>query len=283
MKKRQTAFIAILVGIIVLLVKFFAYSVSNSVALFSDALESIVNIAASVLMFFSVFISEKPADQDHNYGHERIENLSCMIEGLLIVAAAVLIVYTAAGRLFAAADLLEVNLGIGISMLATGMNAGLSLFLARAAKKNGSAALEGDSKHLLSDVISSAGVWLGLFVAELTGWSILDPALAFIVAALIVRIGAGLIWSSSTNLMDRSCPKEEKKIIEVLLRHKPNFFDFHELKTRRHGNRVFSELHLTVLKSLSIEEAHNLADHLEEELKKEMPLISLTIHLEPAK
>jgi cation diffusion facilitator family transporter len=120
-------------------------------------------------------------------------------------------------------------------------------------------------------------------VAELTGWSILDPALAFIVAALIVRIGAGLIWSSSTNLMDRSCPKEEKKIIEVLLRHKPNFFDFHELKTRRHGNRVFSELHLTVLKSLSIEEAHNLADHLEEELKKEMPLISLTIHLEPAK
>ena len=283
MKKKQTAFTAILVGIIVLLVKFFAYSVSNSVALFSDALESIVNIAASVLMFFSVFISEKPADQDHNYGHERIENLSCMIEGLLIVAAAVLIVYTAAGRLFAAADLLEVNLGIGISMLATGMNAGLSLFLARAAKKNGSAALEGDSKHLLSDVISSAGVWLGLFVAELTGWSILDPALAFIVAALIVRIGAGLIWSSSTNLMDRSCPKEEKKIIEVLLRHKPNFFDFHELKTRRHGNRVFSELHLTVLKSLSIEEAHNLADHLEEELKKEMPLISLTIHLEPAK
>ena len=283
MKKRQTAFIAILIGIIVLLVKFFAYSVSNSVALLSDALESIVNIAASVLMFFSVFISEKPADQDHNYGHERIENLSCMIEGLLIVAAAFLIVYTAAGRLFAAADLLEVNLGIGISMMATGMNAGLSLFLARAAKKNGSAALEGDSKHLLSDVISSAGVWLGLFVAELTGWSILDPALAFIVAALIVRIGAGLIWSSSTNLMDRSCPKEEKKIIEVLLRHKPNFFDYHELKTRRHGNRAFSELHLTVLRSLSIEEAHNLADHLEEELKKEMPLISLTIHLEPAK
>jgi len=283
MNKRQTAFIAILVGIVVLLVKLLAYFVSNSVALLSDALESIVNIAASVLMFFSVFISEKPADEDHNYGHERIENLSCMIEGLLIVVAALLIVYTAAGRLFATADLLEVNLGIGISMLATGLNAGLSFFLARAAKKSGSAALEGDSKHLLSDVISSAGVWLGLFVAELTGWSVLDPVLAFIVAALIVRIGAGLIWSSSTNLMDRSCPKEEKKIIEVLLRHKPNFFDFHELKTRRHGNRVFSELHLTVLGSLSVEEAHNLANHLEEELKKEMPLISLTIHLEPEK
>jgi len=283
MNKRQTAFIAILVGIVVLLVKLFAFFVSNSVALLSDALESIVNIAASVLMFCSVFISEKPADEDHNYGHERIENLSCMIEGLLIVAAALLIVYTAAGRLFAAADLLEVNLGIGISMLATGLNAGLSFFLARAAKKSGSAALEGDSKHLLSDVISSVGVWLGLFVAELTGWSILDPVLAFVVAALVVRIGAGLIWSSSTNLMDRSCPKEEKKIIEVLLRHQPNFFDFHELKTRRHGNRVFSELHLTVLGSLSVEEAHNLADHLEEELKKEMPLISLTIHLEPAK
>jgi cation diffusion facilitator family transporter len=283
MQKKQAALIAILGGVVVLFVKLLAYFVSNSVALLSDALESIVNIAASGLMLFSVFVSDRPADETHKYGHERIENLSCMLEGLLIIAAALLIVYAASGRLFAAPELLELNLGIGISMIATGLNAGLSIFLARNARKSGSAALEGDSKHLLSDVVSSIGVWLGLFVAELTGWSILDPILAFIVAALIARMGAGLILSSSHSLMDRSCPEEEKKIVDVLLRHKPDFFDFHELKTRRYGNRVFSELHLTVLGSLTVEKAHSLADHLEEELKKEMPLISLTIHLEPEK
>jgi cation diffusion facilitator family transporter len=283
MQKKQAASIAILGGAVVLLVKLLAYFVSNSVALLSDALESIVNIAASGLMLFSVFVSDKPADETHNYGHERIENLSCIFEGLLIIVAALLIVYAASGRLFAAPELLELNLGIAISMLATGLNAGLSLFLARTARKSGSAALEGDSKHLLSDVVSSIGVWVGLFVAELTGWSILDPILAFIVAALIARMGAGLVWSSSHNLMDRSCPEEEKRIIEVLLRHKPNFIGFHELRTRRHGNHVFSELHLTFEGSRSVEEAHNFADHLEAELKEEMPAVNLTIHFEPEK
>ena len=283
MEKKQVALLAILVGIIVLLIKLLAYFVSNSVALLSDALESIANIAASALMLFSVVVSEKPADESHKYGHERIENLSCLLEGLLIIIAAILIVDAAAGRLFAAPELLELNLGIGISILATGLNAGLSWFLARTAKKSGSAALEGDSKHLLSDVISSAGVWLGLFIAELTGWSILDPVLAFIVAALILRIGAGLIWSSSHNLMDRSCPEEEKRIAEVLLRHKPNFVEFHDLKTRRNGSRVFAEMHLTVEGSLSVEKAHNFADHLEEELRQELPWASLTIHVEPGK
>ena len=281
MKKKQAALIAILGGVLVLLIKLVAYFVSNSVALLSDALESIVNIAASGLMLFSVFVSEKPADESHKYGHERIENLSCLFEGILIIVAAILIVNAAAGRLFGAATLLELNLGIGISVLATGLNAGLSWFLARTAKKSGSAALEGDSKHLLSDVISSAGVWIGLFVAEYTGWGILDPVLAFMVAALIVRMGAGLIWSSSHNLLDRSCPAEENKIIEILLRHKPNFVGFHELRTRRHGNHVFSELHLTVEGSRSVREVHNFADHLEEELKEELPSLSLTIHFEP--
>ncbi len=283
MKKKQAATIAIIGGGTILLIKLLAYFVSNSVALLSDALESIVNIAASGLMLFSVFVSDKPADETHNYGHERVENLSSMLEGVLIIAAALLIVYAASGRLFAGPGFLELNLGIAISMLATGMNAGLSRFLATTARKSGSAALEGDSKHLLSDVISSIGIWLGLFVAEITGLSVLDPVLAFIVAALIARMGVGLVWSSSHSLMDRSCPEEERKIKEVLLRHKPSFVGFHELKTRRHGNRVFSELHLTVEGSRSVEEVHSFADHLEGELKGEMPSVNLTIHFEPAK
>jgi len=274
---------AIIGGITVLGIKLLAYFISNSVALLSDAMESIVNIAASGLMFFSIHISEKPADDSHNYGHQKIEEISSLLEGLFIVAAALLIVYAAAGRFFEYAELFDLDLAIGISMLATALNAGLSWFLARTARESGSAALEGDAKHLLSDVISSAGVWVGLFVVQLTGWSSMDSILAFAVAALIARMGIGLVIKSSHHLMDRSCKEEEKKMREILLRHRFHFIDFHDVKTRRHGNQVFADLHLSVDGSLSVKDAHDLTDHLEEELKEELPNISLTIHIEPKK
>jgi cation diffusion facilitator family transporter len=281
MRKKQAAFMAIVGGITVLGIKLLAYFISNSVALLSDAMESVVNIAASGLMFSSIHISEKPADDSHNYGHQKIEEISSMLEGLFIIAAALLIVYAAAGRFFEYAELFELNLAIGISMLATALNAGLSWFLARTARESGSAALEGDAKHLLSDVISSAGVWVGLFVVQLTGWSSMDSILAFAVAALIARMGIGLVIKSSHHLMDRSCKEEEKKMREILLRHRFHFIDFHDLKTRRHGNQVFADLHLSVDGSLSVKDAHDLTDHLEEELKEELPNMTLTIHIEP--
>jgi cation diffusion facilitator family transporter len=283
MQKRQVALIALFGGVIILLVKLLAYFVSNSVALLSDALESIVNIAASGLMLFSVWLSEKPADDSHNYGHQKVEDISSLLEGIFIVVAAFLIINAAAGRLFSSVLPIEINLSIGISIAATALNGGLSWYLTRSAKKSGSAALEGDAKHLLSDVISSAGVWVGLFIVSLTGWGIVDPILAFIVAALIIRMGLGLVSKSSSRLMDNSCKEEEAKIREVMLRHKYRFIDFHDLKTRRNGNLVFCELHLSVDGSLSVSEAHELTDHLENELKDELPNANLTIHVEPKK
>ncbi len=283
MQKRQAAYIAIIGGVTILLIKLLAYFVSNSVALLSDALESIVNIAASCLMLFSVWVSGKPADESHNYGHQKIEDLSSMLEGVFIIVAALLIVYAAWGRLFAGIIPIEIDLAIGISMVATFMNGGISWFLAREAKKNGSAALEGDSKHLLSDVVSTVAIWVGLFIVTLTGWSMVDSILAFAVAALIARMGISLIIKSSSRLMDNSCKVEEAKVRDVLLRHKFRFIDFHDLKTRRNGNLVFCELHLSVDGSLSVQEAHDLTDHLENELKEELPNANLTIHVEPKK
>jgi len=163
MKKKHAALTAIVGGIAILGIKLLAFFVSNSIALLSDALESIVNIAASGLMLFSVYVSEKPADESHNYGHQRIENLSSMLEGIFILIAAILITYAAAGRIFEPATLFELNFGIGISVIATSLNGLLSWFLAHTARESGSAALEGDAKHLLSDVVSSIGVWIGLF------------------------------------------------------------------------------------------------------------------------
>jgi cation diffusion facilitator family transporter len=281
MRNIQVAFAAMIGGIIVFGIKLLAFFISNSVALLSDALESIVNIAASGLMLFAVCVSEKPADKNHDYGHQKIEDLSRMLEGLLVVAAAILIVYAAAGRLFEPTPIFEVNLAICVSILATGINAALSYYLGRTAKESGSAALEGDSKHLLSDVISSFGVWIGLIISQLTGWGYLDPILAFIVAALIVRIGITLAVKSSQNLMEQSCDEEEKRIEEVFLLHKSQFVDFHDMKTRRNGKQVLAEIHLVVDSHLSVKDAHDFTDHLEEDIEKELPNTKVTIHIEP--
>jgi cation diffusion facilitator family transporter len=281
MNKKQAAVTALVCGIAIFAIKLVAYFVSNSVALLSDALESIVNIAASALMLLSVCISERAPDSSHKYGHEKIEDVSSLMEGVFIIIAALFIVYTATGRLFEPAELLELDIGIGISIVATALNAGLSLMLIRTAKSWGSAALEGDAKHLFSDVVSTVGVWIGLVVAQLTGWSFLDSVMAFVVAALVMKMGAGLVLKCANRLMDQSCVEEEKKIKEVLGRHSFQFIDFHDLKTRRHGNQVFAELHLSVDGSLSVKEAHDLTDQLEEDLKKEQPNINLTIHVEP--
>ena len=283
MEKKQVALLAVVFGVAIFCIKLAAYSISNSVALLSDALESIVNITASGLMLFSVCVSERAPDISHKYGHEKIEDLSCLVEGIFIIIAALLIINAAAGRIFDSTEIFELDIAIGISMFATGLNAGFSWFLIKTAKSCGSTALEGDAKHLFSDVISTLGVWVGLFVVKLTGWGFLDSVIAFVVAALVLRVGLGLVLKSSNRLMDQSCREEEEKIIEVLGRHSFNFIDFHNLKTRRHGNQVYAELHLSVDGSLSVKQAHNLTDHLANELHAEQPNVKLTIHVEPPK
>lgn len=281
MHNRQAALLAIVGGVTIFAIKLGAYVLSNSVALLSDALESIVNIAASGLMLFAVHISERPADEDHPYGHRKIEEISSLLEGLFILAAAVLIVYAAAGRLADAPALVELNVAIGISMVATALNGGLSWFLGQTARRSGSAALEGDAKHLLSDVISSVGIWIGLVIAQVTGWRALDAILAFIVAALIARMGGGLVLRSAQHLMDQACREEEARIKAIFLQHKAHFIDFHDVKTRRNGNQIYSELHLSVDSALTVRDAHALTDHLEDDVKREIPNITLTIHVEP--
>ena len=281
MKKKQVALVTMLGGVVIFGVKLLAYFLSNSIALLSDALESIVNIAASGLMVFSVYVSEKPADDGHKYGHQKVEELSSLIEGLFIVGAVIVIIYSVAGRLFESSRLFDLNLAIGVSMVATALNGGLSWFLRSTARTTNSVALEGDSLHLLSDVISSVGVWVGLMLVQVTGWGILDSLLAFAISILIARMGIKLILKSSNLLMDTSYQEGEEKIRKVLLRHQSQFIDFHHLKTRLHGGIIYAEMHLTVDSALSVKEAHDFTDHLQEDLEKELPTIQLTIHIEP--
>jgi cation diffusion facilitator family transporter len=281
MRKKQVAIIAIFCGITIFLLKITAFFLSNSVALLSDALESIINIVASGLMFFSISISERVADQNHKYGHQKIEDISCLLEGVLVIIAALFIIYTAINRLSVTNYLLELNLGIFISIIATSANLGVSCLLLRTAKRTGSSALEGDSKHLMSDVISSVVVWIGLLIGQFFDLIFIDSILAFIVSGFIIKMGFDLVLRSSRYLMDQSCDNEEKKICKILGRHKYRFIDFHNLKTRRSGNLVFAELHLSVDSSLTVKEAHELTDHLENDVKDECPNVNLIIHVEP--
>lgn len=281
MDKRGIAVTAIVGGVAIFGIKLYSYYISGSVALLSDALESIVNIVASIMMYMSVRISEQPPDDNHRYGHQKIENISSFIEGALIIVAGALIGRAAINRLLEPVTLVSVDLAIGISLFATALNGLLSWLLMKKAEETRSMALEGDAKHLFSDVVSSIGVAFGLFLGQYLGIPMLDPLMAMIVAFMVLRLGIGLVYKSGCGLMDESCPEIEEKIRKLMDRHKNQFVDYHNLKTRRSGDRVFAELHLSLDGSLSVQEAHDFTDHLEWDVENEIPGVDLTIHVEP--
>lgn len=283
MKKRRAALMALAGGIFIFALKLVAWALSGSVALLSDALESVVNLVASGMMLISVIVSERPADESHQYGHEKVESISMLVEGGLIVTAGLFIVYEALGRFNEPTALTGVGLALGISLFATALNGLLSWYLSKTAEETKSLALEGDAMHLLSDVVSSLGVAAGLYVASLTGWTVLDPILAILVSVLVFKMGLELFSKASQGLMDRSAPEEEARIREIMEGHQSLFVGFHDVKTRRSGGRVYAELHLSMDGSATVQESHDFVDHLEEDLRNELPDVTITIHVEPSK
>jgi len=277
--KQQVAMLAIIGGSLIFSLKLLAFLLTDSVALLSDALESIINIVASIMMLLSIRIAAIPEDQNHRYGHQKAENISAFVEGFLILIAAFLIIGTSIGRLFNPVALSDIDLGLAISLVATSINAALSFILLKEARKSGSIALEGDSKHLLSDVLSSLGVVVGLFIASITGWYILDPLLALLVAAIIIRMGIGIIRKSSLDLMDQSCPEVEKRI-QGLMDGMAGYIEYHDIKTRKNGNNYYAEFHLCVKGDMTVRDSHKLTDGIEAELKKDFPGIMVTVHVE---
>lgn len=281
MDNRGAALVAVGGGLIIFAVKLGAWYISGSVALLSDALESIINIVASCLMLFSVYVSGRPADDEHHYGHQKVEYITSLAEGGLIITAAIFIIHTALERLSKPVPITSVGSALGINLFATALNGGLSWYLIRRSKETGSIALEGDAKHLFSDVVTSVGVAGGLYFSQLTGWIQADAIIALAVSVLIIRMGAVIILKSSRVLMDDHCPETEEKIEALLDRHRSRFVDYHDIKTRRSGTQVFAELHLSIDGEMTVKEAHDFTDHLEKDLKEELPDVAVTIHIEP--
>jgi cation diffusion facilitator family transporter len=271
--------LAIVVGLFIFLLKLAAYFASNSVALLSDALESIINIVASIMMFAALSIAANPKDENHKYGHQKAENISALVEGVLIMVAAVLIIEASIGRIFDPAKFEDVDLGIIISLCATSLNGILATVMLRESKRNRSMALEGDAKHLFSDVMSSVGVVIGLFIASVTGWLILDPVIAMVVAVLLIKMGIGVLRRTSHDLMDSSCKGEEELIVKVLEKV-GGFLEFHDLKTRRSGDKVYMDVHICMDGDVTLSQAHALSVRIEKELEAVVPGIVSNIHIE---
>ena len=279
-----------MVGLVVFGLKWLAYKLTGSVALYSDALESIINIVAAGAALIALLVSRRPADQNHPYGHTKAEYFSAVLEGVLIVLAASTIVLEAWHKLLAPQAIPKLGAGLLVSLLASGLNAVLAGFLIRSGRRTRSPALVADGQHILSDVVTSVGVLVGVGLAWLTGFWLLDPLLAIAVALNILWVGWRLMRDSVGGLMDEAVPDAEMIQIRSALTHTLSGFaqdgkvlEVHDLRTRRAGPRTFVEFHLVVPGRMSVEQAHRICDQIETNLKTEVGDVQTTIHVEPDK
>jgi len=270
------------VAILVFCLKYLAFMITGSVALYSDALESIVNVAAALAAFFAIRIAMKPADADHPYGHHKAEYFAAVIEGAMIIVAAILIVFEAWPRLIEPHPIEMSTNGLLFSFAATVLNALWALTLLRWGRLYRSPALVADGTHLMSDVVTSLGVVIGVVASMFSGFAILDPLLALFVACYILWQGAKLINASIQGLMDVGVNVSEKAHIrDIIATHAEGAIEAHDLRTRLSGGVVFIEFHLVVPTAMSVGAAHDICDRIEAALAQELPHGRVIIHIEP--
>ena len=272
----------IVVGVLVLVLKYAAYYVTGSVALFSDAAESIVNVATAVAAFFAVRWSAVPPDANHPYGHYKAEYLSAVLEGVLIVVAALAIMRKAYLGFLNPQALDAPTLGLVINGLATAINGGWSFLLFRVGRRRRSPALVADAHHLWTDVVTSLGVLVGVALVAVTGWLVLDSIIAGLVALHILWWGWVLMMRSFGGLMDEAVSKELlEKIRQAISTEAEGALEAHDLRTRHAGRVTFIEFHLVVPGTMSVADSHAICDRVEEALKSDVPDAIITIHVEP--
>lgn len=276
------ALLSIVTAIVVIALKMVAWWMTGSVGLLSDAAESVVNLVAAVVAFIALRIAAKPADDEHNFGHVKSEYFSAVVEGVMIVVAAIVIIVTAVDRLLNPRDLESVGVGLAVSVLASVINAAVAWQLIRAGRQHRSLTLEADGKHLMTDVWTTAGVIAGVAVVALTGWTILDPLIAIAVAVNIVFVGYRLVRQSTRGLMDSAVPDAERAAIDrVLDRFRGDGVDFHDVRTREAGHLRFVQLHMLVPGQWTVQRGHDLLEEVEAALHDEVEDLVPTIHLEP--
>lgn len=280
--------VSVAVALLTILLKGYAGYITNSMGLISDAMESFVNLASAMFALAMVTIAERPADDDHPYGHHKAEYFSSGFEGILIVGAAIAILWVSVQRLLSPQPLEQVGWGLALSVVSSGFNAALAVVLFRAARVHRSIALEADGRHLMTDVWTSAAVVVGIVGVQLSGWLWLDPLLAIGVALNIVREGVKLVWRSSQGLMDEALDPETlatvRATIDTFVARRPDVgprLRFDDMVTRSAGQRRFADLHMHVPGDWTLQRAADLRDQLEQALMDAVPGLRVTIQLLP--
>jgi cation diffusion facilitator family transporter len=278
----RIAAISVLVGLVVLAIKSFAYYLTGSIALYSDALESVVNIATAAAALVAVRLSARPADATLPYGYHKAEYFSAVLVGALIVIAAFSIFREAYLGIRDPRPLDIPLAGLAVNGLATVINAVWCWVLLREGRRSRSPALTADGKHLLTDALSSTGVLAGVAAAVGTGFDILDPVLAACVALNILWSGWGLIKESVGGLMDVAVPAGQlARIRELIAANAEGAIEAHDIRTRQAGRMTFIDFHLVVPGRMSVDDAHAICDRIEHRLKDEVRHCLITIHVEP--
>ena len=276
------AWISIGASLLTIVLKTIAYKLTGSVGLLSDAIESLVNLAGGIMALMMLKIAARPADNEHAYGHNKAEYFSSGVEGTLILVAAASIAYAAYGRLLDPKPLEQVGLGLIVSVAASGINLATALLMMRVGRKRNSITLEANGHHLMTDVWTSVGVLAAVGAVAFTGWTRLDPIVAFIVAANIVWTGVKIVRRSVAGLMDASLPTTDiDSIKKVFAEHETAGIKFHALRTRQAGMRKFVSIDVLVPGAWSVQQGHDLVEKIEAEIRAVVSESSVFTHLEP--
>ncbi len=275
------AWLSIGAAVVTIALKSVAYLLTGSVGLLSDALESLVNLVGAVMALAMLTIAARPADEDHAYGHSKAEYFSSGVEGTLILIAAVSIVATAIPRLISPKPIEQLGLGLGVSVAASLVNLIVARILLKAGKLHNSITLEADAHHLMTDVWTSVGVLAGVGMVALTGWEILDPIVALIVAANIVWSGVRIVRMSALGLMDTALPTQEQDALKgILEKYTRNGVQYHALRTRQSGSRQFISFHVLVPGKWTVQRGHRLLETIEADVRRALPNATVFTHLE---
>lgn len=279
---QRYAWLSIAAAIATILLKGWAWQMTGSVGLLSDAIESFVNLAGALMALWMLALAEAPADDKHPHGHGKAEYFSSAFEGFLILVAAVSIAYAALNRLFDPQPLESVSVGLVISLSASLINLAVARVLMAVGRRHNSISLEADAHHLMTDVWTSVGVILGVGLVWLTGWLWLDPLLAVAVAINILWTGYQLVRRSADGLLDAALPAEQVAAVEALLAtYRQRGLAFHALRTRQSGARAFITLHVLVPGQWTVQQGHDLVEEIEAGIRAAVPRSHVLTHLEP--
>jgi len=279
-KSAATVSLIVVIGLIA--VKVVVGVITGSISVIAQAIDSFLDLFALLITFLAVLVATKPPDVEHHFGHGKVEDVAAAVQALLIFTAGGLIIYSAVRRILFGAVIQLTEAGVGVMLFSVIVSIFLSRYLLRVSRATDSIALEASARNIAADVYSAAGVLVGLLIIRFTGLAILDPIIAMLVALFILKAAYDVLRKSFGRLIDVKLPESEENIVKsAILEHVGELVEFHALRTRKSGNQRYIDLHLVMPKNASVEESHQMCDHLEQDIKSKLQRTSLTIHVEP--